>query len=410
MPLSNLLERILTDSEYCLNWIIALNHANDVKDIVSIAHRVSHDHRVRTFPYFADRNFSLESLFAERYTERLLRRHLITTSPLRLTRRGDDLQRRSPINDTPVVGNVSILLPYSNVPANELNIGSRTVRAKLQIGETELILTGLLPPDPSFFFVFSHFDKDAMRTAYPLLKDGSTFVALYTGDIRNVMAVPEISILKACYKSFSEYLTRYIDDFEKYVEVVVYLLMAVGKIQFAHQCHSRVKTLNKMNDRFHIMLDFSPSCSECNMAANHHMNLVDIRHSLGRAWEKGVLSELFFSKLVADAAHQIDESIDVYPRLTLEGLPHECDTFVRKNNRVILFELKRSEVYDGWCQEGVTQLTENKEALENWGVDCVSVLVTNMKTRRLPAEAAVDAHIVPQDVTNIKSKLESLLT
>jgi len=392
-----------------LNWIIASNHANDVKDAVSLAHCVSHDHRVPTFPYFADRVFAFESPFAERWIERLSRRHLITLSPLRLTRRGNNLQRRGPISDTPVPGNVNIILPYSKVPANELNIGSKTVRAKLQMGETELILTGLLPPDPFFFFVFSHFHKDAMRTAYPLLVDGNTFVAVYTGDVRNIMAIPETSILEACYGSYSEYLTKCIGDFERYVEVVVYLLISIGKIQFAHQCHSRVKMLNRMNDRIHVMLDFSPSCSECNMATNQHMNLVNIRHSLGRAWEKGVLSELFFSKLVVNAARQIDPSIEVYPRLFLEGLPHECDTFVKKDNRVILFELKRSEAYDGWCQEGVTQLTENKEILEDWGVECKSVLVTNMNTRRLPAGTTVDAHIVPQDVINIQSKLENLL-
>ena len=129
-----------------------------------------------------------------------------------------------------------------------------------------------------------------MRTFYPLIKDGDTFLGIDTGDVvRNLAVFPEPSILQECYESYFDYLHGYLGDFQKYVEMVFYLLLSIGNVHFLHLCNSQLKTLNQMNDRIHLMLDFVPSCDLCNMTPNEHTNLVNVRHGLGRSWKRDII-------------------------------------------------------------------------------------------------------------------------
>ena len=113
--------------------------------------------------------------------------------------------------------------------------------------------------------------------------------------------------------------------------------------------------------------------------------------------------------MVVQVSFKIDPSIEVYPRLVVDGLKHESDILVKKGNDVILFELKRSTAYDKWCSEGVNQLVENKSVLKKWGVSCSTILVTNMSPEKMPAHTEVDMHLTPVDVLNLESIIESLL-
>ena len=301
-------------------------------------------------------------------------------------------------------------MPFTALPPSELTLGNKKVKVKPPLDESGLIMCTLLPAHPAFFCVFSHYHTGAMRTAYPLLRDSDTFLALDTGDIRNIVSFPTGAILQEAYQSFTDYMKLYYADHEQYVEIVTNLLLSVGSIHFSHLCNQQLKTLNRLNDRLHLLLDFIPSCLDCNMESKQHLNLISIRHGLVRSWEKGILSELFFSKLIANVAHNIDQSIEVYPRLMVEGLVHECDTFVKRGNRVILFELKRSSTYDGWCAEGITQLNENKNVLQNWGLECKTVLVTNIESGKIPLNSEIDTYLTPSDLENLSSIIENLLS
>ena len=227
------------------------------------------------------------------------------------------------------------------------------------------------------------------------------------GDLRNYVSFPDPTVLIECYNKYLSYLSKYAKNPDK-IKQVVNLLLALSQIRFYHLCNnSRFNLLNNINDKFHVMLDFRPSCTQCNMNSSNHLNLINLRDSLGRSWEKGVLSELYFSKLLTDVASNLDDSIEVYPRLVVEHLPHECDVLLKKNNTIILFELKRSEFVDGYSKKGVTQLNENKEVLQRWGVDCLTVLVTNCSSKANNID--VDVHFNPNDVIDLKSNIENLL-
>lgn len=411
MSQDNILPQILDNSRDCLHWILTSNQATDLDKVMSLAHQISYTLKIPTFPYFADRLFRYESPFAATCIHRMERKGLLKSNPLHLTRRGKSLTPDGPLQSVPPQLVASeIILPYSRLPSSTLNIGSKTVRIKPQIGDLPLIMTTLLPPDPIFFLIFSHFDKDGMRTAYPLLKKDNTYISLFMGDVRNIMAIPDPSLLDNCYQSLISYLGKYVKDFETHLNMVLYLLLCISRIRFAHLCDSNMKLLNNLNDEIQWMLDFTPECDQCGMNPRNHVNFVNLRHSLGHAWEKGVLSELFFAKLVTQVTGELDPSIEVYPRLIVQGLIHECDTFVRKDDKIFLFELKRSTNYDRRCEKGVQQLKENKEVLEDWGVNCVSVLVTNMTNRVLPDKADVDEHWIPDDVMNLRAKLGSLVS
>lgn len=410
MSQDNVFLQILEDSKNCLHRILATNVTTDVDGVILLAHQISFTHTLPTFPYFANRDFKYMSPFAETWIRRWRRIGLIQPDRPQLTRRGRLSAPTSPIEPVPTPSSPSIHLPFSSIPPITLNLGSRTVRVRPQIGDIPLVMTALLPADPTFFLIFSHFDRDGMRTTYPLLKQDNTYLCLFMGDIRNIVAVPQPSLVERCYQNLISYLSRYANNFEMQLKMVVYLLLSVSKIRFIHLCGSRMKLLSGLNDKIQWMLDFDPTCEKCRMESERHENFVSLRHSLGHAWEKGVLSELFFAKLLTQIYSQLDRSIEVYPRLTVQGLPHECDVFVKRNNTVLLFELKRSSNYDGRCEVGTTQLRENKQVLERWGLNCVSVLVTNMTTRSLPHDANVDEHLIPVDIMNLDSKLQSLVS
>lgn len=407
----SVIEQIIQDSEECINWILSLEQVDSIKDLLSFAHSVSYKYEVPIFPYFAGNKFSFTSLFAENWIKRLMRQNLLSPSSFKLTNRGKKVVRtKNPIGITPATSFSNAILPYSNLPPSNIRLPSKTVMIRPQIDEFGLIMIGLLPLDPRFYFVFSHFDKDGMRTTYPLIKENDAYLTLCTGDIRNVVAVPETRILESCYKGYGEYLGKYARGYKKCIEIVVYLLLSMSTIQFTHTCNSQTLLLNKEQNRIHKMLDFVPNCPGCGMKADLQSNVIEMRHSLGHSWEKGILSELYFSKLVVDVAHRIDPSIEVYPRLRLEGVPHECDVFVKRGSDIILFELKRSTVYDRWCQKGEKQLRENIEILEGFGAKCTSVLVTNLINRNLPKETEIDMHLTPDDFVNLYTMFQSLLS
>ena len=408
MP-SSIVDKLVEDSKETINWILSTDNANNVDHLLSLANGISYNYKVPAFPYYADENFKYNSLFLETWVKRLIRRQFLDVTSLRLTKHAKKhLKFRNPIGQNPITDIANLIRPFSILPPNTMDFPKRTVRIRPQLDEVGLILIGLLPPDPAYFLIFSHYDAGAMRTTYPLIKDGDDYLTLYMGDIRNIVLVPQTTILDSCYSSYCNYLGRNIQNFKRYIEVIVYLLASISTIQFTHSCQYQTVLLNKQQNTLDKMLDFVPEC-QCGLQASRHTNIIEMRHSLGRAWEKGVLSELFFSKLVVDATHRIDPTIEVFPRLTLDGVPHECDVFVKKNNNIILFELKRSTNFDGYCQQGVTQLNDNKTALESFGVKCKTVLVTNMLTTGLPKGTNVDVHLIASDILTFGTKFQNLL-
>ena len=409
---SGILDQLIQNSEETINWILSRDAVTDTDQLLLFAHSISYHYRKALFPYYADEKFKCRSIFLETWLKRLSRRHRIVPDSLTLTSHAKKhLKLKNPIGTNPIISPVNVVFPYSSLPPSTINFPDKSIKIRVELGELEIILTGLLPIDPAYFFIFSHFDKQAMRTTYPLIKDGNEYLGVYMGDIRNIVLVPEIDVLDSCYNSYCDYLREHINDnFKQYVEVVIYLFSSLSSMQFIHSCKHQTALLNKQENTVDKMLDFVPKCQGCGMKNNEHLNIIEMRHSLGRAWEKGVLSELFFSKLVVDAAQRIDKSIEVYPRLLMDGIPHECDVFVKRRNKIILFELKRSTAFDGYCQKAVTQLTENKSALELLGAECTTVLVSNMVTRNLPDGVNIDAHLIADDLYSLDVKLQNLLS
>jgi hypothetical protein len=404
----NLIESIIAKSENNIVWLIDKYKPQTLHELLVIADTLSKEHTAPLLPYFASRDLTIQSPLADYFVRRLIRRNLVRTCPLELTYRGKKIKYESPSfsNDRQ---EATINLPFTSLPPDEFYFGTKKVPIKPLLDESEVILCTLLPLDPAFFFVFSHYHSIAMRTAYPLLIQGNTFLALDTGDLRNITTFPSIDLLNEAHQSYTDYLKKYCPDFTRYIEMVVNLLLSIGTIHFSHLCNQQLKTLNRLDDRLHLLLDFAPKCYECNMAEGQYLNLISIRHTLVRAWEKGVLAELYFSKLISALAHKLDSSVEVYPRLQIKGLTHECDTFVRRGNNIILFELKRSTVVDRFFNDGITQLKNNKRVLESWGLNCKTVLVTNVESQ-LPATLDIDCHLAPKDFKDIPSILESLLS
>ena len=140
MPQNNIIERIVLKSQDSLSWIISSGQAQTLQDVISIAHSTSNYFDTPTFPYFANRDFVLESPFADYYSRRLLRLNFISANPFRLTARGRKILQISGPSSTPITGELNIALPFSNLPPSRLTLGSKTARIKPLIDEAALIL------------------------------------------------------------------------------------------------------------------------------------------------------------------------------------------------------------------------------------------------------------------------------
>ncbi len=410
MSCPNMIESIIAKSENNIVWLLNSQKPRTLQELFTTAHSIGAENITPIFPYFANKALEIQSLFADFYIRRLVRRNFVKASDLQLTPRGKTLSFIQPIENISSNETATMGMPFSAIPPNELALGIKSAKIKPLIDESALIMCALIPDKPEFFCVFSHYHPDAMRTAYPLMRDNDTFLALDTGDVRNILTFPTAKILEDSLRSLSEYMQLYCHQPQRFIEFIANLFLSISNIHFSHLCNGQFRTLNKLNDRIHILLDFIPSCPECNMERGAHLNLISLRHGLVRAWEKSILSEMFFSKLVTSAAQKVDPSIEVYPRLVVDGLEHECDTFVKRGSNVILFELKRSTTFDGWCAQGIKQLKENKAVLKKWGLQCKTALVTNIVSNRLPADPEIDLYMNPNDLNNIPSIVENLLS
>jgi hypothetical protein len=328
---------------------------------------------------------------------RFEKRGVFTADPWQLTGLGKRNVPTGPIA-MPSINPPNTVFPYSSPLPNQISLGNKTAKLKLTINDSSLILVELLSPEVPYFFILSCYLEGCMNNLYPLFQEDGTLYSIFMGDPTVRAIIPDVEELKNKYGSYWSYLTENVQDVSNYLKVILFYLLAIGEITRIHICDGNTKVVNKIGDRILQHIDSELFCDLCKSQRSKYTNLVSIKHRLNYSWQNGELSELFFSKLLRS---KLGSSYEVYPRASIEGLPHECDVLVLGNGETRLFELKRSNQPDKWCKEGVKQIVENKKVLKEWETETTTFLVTNIK--KDIAIDGVDRHIGPVQIRDIDS-------
>lgn len=391
------MKKILDYSKENLHWVLSSNDVDSIQKALQLCWQVTYSNHIPVLPYFANRLLNLNSEFADFWLQRFKNRGIFRENPWQLTRLGRRSIPTRPFK-MPSLNPPIPVLPYSTILPNQITIGNKTVKQKLAINESSLILVELLPPEIPYYFILSYYLEGCMNSLYPLIQENDTLFSVFMDDPTLRIIIPDIQELKRKYACYTSYLKENVDDASQFLKVILFYLLSIGEITRIHICNGNTKVVNKIGDKIIQQIDSEPSCEDCKFQRAKYSDLVTIKHRLNYSWQNGELSELFFSKLLNA---KLGSSYKVYPRASIEGLPHECDVLVLGNGEARLFELKRSTQFDNWCKKGVNQLIENKKVLEQWKTETTTFLVTNIK-EDIDIEG-VDNHLNPSQILDLGS-------
>lgn len=394
------MRKILDYSRKTLHWLLSNSAVDSLEKGLQLSWQVTYSDNVPTLPFFADRDFRLFSEFARFWLRRFRTLGLVLEDSCELSDRG---RRHVPVGPAhmPAFDPPHPILPYSLPLHNKIELGGREVKQRLSINDSSLVLISLLPPEVSFFFVLSYYLHDCMNSAFPLIKEGNSIFTIFMGDPTIRVLVPDVQRLRRQYEEYWGYLEGHIVDVDpqKLLEIMAFYILSIGEVTQVHICNGNTAVITKAGDRIVQLIDGEYTCESCHLEEDRYTDLVSIRHRINYSWQNGELSELFFSKLLmAELGH----SCRVYPRIKVDGLPHESDVLVLRNdNEAQLFELKRCTSVDKWFRKGVRQLVENKRVLERWEIETTTYLVTNID-ESVDIDG-VDHHVGPDQLLDLAS-------